>query len=55
MEKSRRDESKRREKGIEEVEMIRNMGKKKREEQAKSDKREKVFCLWRFWVYYLSL
>jgi len=55
VEKSRGDESKRREKGIEEVEMIRNMGKKEREEQAKSDRREKVFCLWRFWVYYLLL
>jgi len=45
MEKSRKDEDKRREKSKEGVETTRNIGKKKRREQVKSNRRKKIFCL----------
>ena len=48
-----KNKNKRGKKSRKEIEMIRGMGKKKRNEQRKSNDGEKVFCLWRFWVYYL--
>jgi len=55
VEESRRNKSKRREKNREGVEMIDNIRKKKKRKYAESNERKKVFCLWRFWVYCLTL
>ena len=52
MEKSRRDENKRRKKSREEVEMIGDMREKKRKKQRNSDIREEMFWLWRLWAYH---
>ena len=51
MEKSRRNENMRGEKSRERIEATRNMGKKKRREETESNRRKKMFCLWRFWAY----
>ena len=46
-EESKRNENKRRKKSREKVKITGGMGNKKREEQAKSNGRKEVLCLWR--------
>ena len=55
MEKSKKDKSIRGEKSRKRVKMTRDVGKKKREEQVEGNEREKVFWMWRVWVYCLTL
>jgi len=37
------------------METVEGIGEKKRKEQRDSNAVEEVFCLWRFWIYYLLL
>ena len=55
MEEYREDKDERRKESRERVEVIGDKRKKKRRKESDSEGGEKVFCLWRIWVYVLLL
>ena len=55
MEENRKNENKRRKKGGKRVEIAGDKRSKESGEQKKSNRRKKVFWVWRFWPYGQSL